>query len=401
MSRLGRIVVVGGGLAALRAVEALRREGHDGELVLVAAERHLPYDRPPLSKEYLAGAVGPEALALRRQGFDDLAVELRLGAAASSLDLGARTVTVGADTLRYDGLVLAPGSTPRQLPGITAREGVHVLRTVEDADALRAVLAEGRRLCVIGAGFIGAEVAATARELGHDVTVVEALDQPMVRAVGPALGELLAQLHRDRGVDLRLGRGVERVSGAGRVERVELTDGDVVECDAVLVAIGVVPTVAWLEGSGLTLDDGIVCDAALRAAPGVVAAGDACRWPNPLFDDEVMRIEHWTNAAEQGAHAARSLLAGADAEPFSTVPFVWSDQYDVKIQSVGRFGGEDRVEIVHGRPGEMRFVALFERAGRLRGALGFSQPRRVMQYRRMIADRESFSAAMAFAAEHS
>jgi NADPH-dependent 2,4-dienoyl-CoA reductase/sulfur reductase-like enzyme len=201
-------------------------------------------------------------------------------------------------------------------------------------------------------------------------------------------------------VDLRLGVGVDSIAGDGRVERVHLVDGSVVECDVVLVAIGAVPSTDWLEGSGLTVDNGVVCNATLGAAPGVVAAGDVCRWPNPLFDDELMRIEHWTNAAEQGVHAARTLLAGENAEPFVTVPFVWSDQYDVKIQSAGRFSADDRMEVVSGSTDEDRFVAIFERAGRISGVLGFSQPRRVIQYRRMIAERASFADALAFAAEN-
>lgn len=394
------IVVVGASLAGLRAVEVLRREGFAGRLVLVGAEVDEPYDRPPLSKEYLAGGADRAAIALRKDGYADLDLDLRLGTAAHSLDVAARTVGVGDDTLAYDGLVIATGAHPRTIPGWGDLHGVHTLRTAADADAIRAALAAGARLCVIGAGFIGAEVAATARGLGHEVTVLEALPQPMVRGVGPVLGEVLAGLHRAHGVDLRLGVGVESVAGDGKVEHVHLADGTTVDCDAVLVAIGAVPTTDWLAGSGIEVADGVVCDAALRAAPGVVAAGDVCRWPNPLFDGELMRIEHWTNAAEQGIHAARTLLRGDDAEPFSTVPFVWSDQYETKIQSVGRFSGDDRMEVVHGTTTDDRFVALFARGDRLGGALGFSQPRRVMQYRRMIADRAPLADALAFAAEN-
>jgi NADPH-dependent 2,4-dienoyl-CoA reductase/sulfur reductase-like enzyme len=395
-----RIVVVGASLAGLRASEALRREGFEGTLTLVGAEADEPYDRPPLSKDFLAGASDREAIALRRQGLDELELDLRLGGIAHDLDAAAGTVGVGDETLAYDGLVLATGAHPRPLPDQPDLEGVVTLRTVADAEQLQTMLGAGRRLCVIGAGFIGAEVAATARALGHDVTVLEALPQPMVRGVGPRIGEVLARLHREHGVDLRLGVGVEAISGDGRVERVDLADGSVVECDAVLVAIGAVPTTEWLAGSGLTLDNGVVCDATLRAAPRVVAAGDVCRWPNALFDDELMRIEHWTNAAEQGTHAARSLLAGDAAAPFVTVPFVWSDQYEVKIQCAGRFGGDDRMEVVHGDLGEDRFVAIFERRGRISGVLGFSQPRRVIQYRKLIAERADFAAALGFAAEN-
>jgi NADPH-dependent 2,4-dienoyl-CoA reductase/sulfur reductase-like enzyme len=398
---LERVVVVGASLAGLRAVEALRRDGYTGRITLVGAEAHEPYDRPPLSKEFLAGAKRRVEIALRRDPIEDLGLDLRLGAGATALHLDARTVTVDGDALPYDGLIIATGAHPRRLPGQPALDGVLTLRTVDDAERIRAVLDRGERLCVIGAGFIGAEVAATARGKGHAVTVLEALPQPMVRGVGAVIGEVLARLHRAHGVDLRLGAGVEGIAGDGRVERVELADGDAVDCDAVLVAIGVVPSTDWLDGSGLAIDNGVVCDATLHAAPDVVVAGDVCRWPNPRFGGEVMRVEHWTNAAEQGVHAARALLAGADAVPFDPVPYVWSDQYDVKIQSAGRFGGEDRMEVVHGSTDELdHFVAIWERDGRISGVLGFSEPRRVVQYRKLIADGARFDDALAFAAEH-
>jgi NADPH-dependent 2,4-dienoyl-CoA reductase/sulfur reductase-like enzyme len=397
---LEHIVVVGASLAGLRAAEALRREGYADHLTLVGAELDEPYDRPPLSKEYLAGTTDRASLALRKQGLEDLDLSLRLGESAHSLDLGSRTLGIGETSLPFDGLVIATGAAPRTLPDQPTLTGVHTLRTVADANAISQWIDDGARLCVIGAGFIGAEVAATARARGRAVTVLEALPAPMVRGVGDVIGAVLARLHRAHGVDLRLGVGVDSIAGDGRVERVHLVDGSIVECDVVLVAIGAVPNTDWLDGSGLTIDNGVVCDASLRAAPGVVAAGDLCRWPNPMFDGELMRIEHWTNAAEQGNHAAQTLLRGDEATAFSTVPYVWSDQYDVKIQAAGRFGGEDRMEIVHGTTEEDRFVVIFERGDRVSGVLGFSQPRRVIQYRRMIAERASFADALAFAAEN-
>jgi len=398
---LEHIAVVGASLAGLRAVETLRREGFGGRLTLVGGEPHLPYDRPPLSKELLAGSWQHEEIVLRKVPYDELDVELRLGVLAAALDVGERTLTLADGTgLAWDGLVIATGATPRALPGVPTLEGLFTLRTIDDCLALRERLDAGPRVCVIGAGFMGAEVAATCRGRGLDVTVLEALPQPMVRGVGARLGEVLADLHRDHGVDLRCGVTVETIEGDGRVEQVQLAGGATVACDVVLVAIGVTPCAGWLEGSGLTLDDGIVCDETLLAAPGVVAAGDVCRWPNPLFDGESMRIEHWTNAAEQGVAAAQRLLRSGDAPAFAPVPFVWSDQYDVKIQSAGRFSGDGHMEVVHGTLGERRFVALFERTGRLSGVLAFSQPRRLMQYRRMIAERATFADALAFAAEN-
>jgi NADPH-dependent 2,4-dienoyl-CoA reductase/sulfur reductase-like enzyme len=396
---LNSIVVVGASLAGLRCVEMLRREGFEGRITLLGAEPHLPYDRPPLSKEFLAGDKAPAALALRTAPYEELDVDLRLGVAATSLDQHARTVRLDDDSeFGYDALVVATGAAPRTLPGLPELDGVLVLRTLDDAVALRTRLDRGRRVCVIGAGFIGAEVAASCRSLDLDVTLLEALPQPMVRGVGEVIGARLARLHREHGVDVRTSVRITGLQGASRVTAVELADGDPVPCDVVLVAVGVAPETSWLDDSGLTIDNGVVCDEYLTAAAGVLAAGDVARWPNPLFDRELMRVEHWTNAAEQGAYAAQRLMRGDDCEPFTTVPFVWSDQYDVKIQSAGRFGGDDRMEIVHGTLDDERFVALFERSGRVSGVLAFSQPRRLMQYRRMIAERATFDAALEFAA---
>jgi NADPH-dependent 2,4-dienoyl-CoA reductase/sulfur reductase-like enzyme len=226
--------------------------------------------------------------------------------------------------------------------------------------------------------------------------LLEALEQPMVRGLGVQLGAVCAQLHRDHGVDLRLGVQIAAIEGGDRVERVVLADGTAIECDVVLVGIGVVPNTSWLEGSGLTLDNGVVCDASCLAAPGVVACGDVARWPNPLFDDELMRLEHWTNATEQAVHAADRLVSGI-ANPFGPVPFVWSDQYDCKIQSVGRFDARDAFEVTHGDLESRKFVAIFERNGRISGALGFTQPRHVMRYRALIARRASFDEALDYA----
>jgi 3-phenylpropionate/trans-cinnamate dioxygenase ferredoxin reductase subunit len=225
------------------------------------------------------------------------------------------------------------------------------------------------------------------------------LPAPLVRGLGPVLGAVCGDLHRDHGVDLRLNVGVEGFEGAGRVERVRLDDGGTVGADLVVVGVGVAPVTDWLDGSGLTVDNGVVCDSTLLAAPGIVAAGDVARWPNPLFDDEPARLEHWTNASDQGVAAARRLLHGdaEGAEEFAPVPFVWSDQYDRKIQTAGQFRGDDRMEIVHGSLEERRFVAVFGRNGRLVGTLGFSMPAKLMQYRRMIAERASFDDALAHA----
>jgi NADPH-dependent 2,4-dienoyl-CoA reductase/sulfur reductase-like enzyme len=390
------IAVVGASLAGLRAAETFRREGFDGRLTLVGAEERLPYDRPPLSKELLAGEVEPEAVALRRQPYDELELDLRLGRRAVRLDTAARAIELDDGSgVRSDGVMIATGAYPRTLPDAPPLDGILLLRTLDDALEIRRRLDAGPRVVVVGAGFIGSEVAATCRRRGLDVTLLEALPVPMMRGVGPVVGEACAALHRDHAVDLRCGVVPIGFEGAGRVERVRLSDGAAVDADIVVIGVGVTPETRWLEDSGLRLDDGVVCDETCRAAEGIVAAGDVARWPNRLFDGELMRLEHWTNATEQGVHAARTLLLGDEAEPFSPVPFVWSDQYETKIQTVGCIRGDDDVVIAHGSIEERRFVALFGRDGRLTGAIGFSRPRDVMRYRRLLAERASFETALA------
>src|SRR5581483_3996229 len=290
--------------------------------------------------------------------------------------------------------------TPRRLPGTEGLAGVHVLRTLEECLALRAELETAGRVCVVGAGFIGAEVAASARVRGVEVTVLEALPAPLARAFPSELGAACAALHLDQGVDLRCGVTVAGFEGDGRVTGVRLGDGTVIDADVVVVGIGVVPETGWLESSGLTLDNGVVCDSTCAtSAPGVVAAGDIARWPNNLFG-ETMRVEHWSNAVEQGAAAARRLLAGpGEAAEFAPVPYFWSDQYDAKIQFLGRCCPTDEVRIVNGSVDERKFVALFGRDGRLVGALAFSRPRLLMAYRKLLAAKTSFEDALAHAAQ--
>ena len=397
-----RVVVVGASLAGLAAVETLRQEGYEGELIAVGAEPVLPYDRPPLSKQVLQGQWDADKAMLRDEAqYDALGVTWQLGRRAIALDVANRSVTVDdGEPLSYDGLVVATGATPRRLPGTPADlAGIHVLRTLDDCLALRAEFETGSRVCVVGAGFIGAEVAASARLRGLDVTVLEALPAPLARAFPPQLGGACAGLHRDHGVDLRCGVTVAGFEGDGRVSGVRLGDGSVVEADVVVVGVGVVPETGWLESSGLTLDNGVVCDATCAtSAPDVVAAGDIARWPNNLFG-ETMRIEHWSNAVEQGAAAAKRLLAGPGeaAVDFVPVPYFWSDQYDTKIQFLGRCCPTDDVRIVDGSIDDGRFVALFGRDGRLFGALAFNRPRLLMGYRKLLAAKTSFDDALAYA----
>ena len=392
MASLETIVIVGASLAGLRAAESLRREGYDGSLALVGAEPHLPYDRPPLSKELLQGKWGVERTPLRKQGsYDELELDLRLGRRAVALDPAARRLELDdGSALGFDGLVIATGAAPRPLPGAPALAGVHVLRSLDDALAIREELGRSPRVAVVGAGFIGGEVAASCRARGLEVTLIEALPVPLAGVLGERFGNLCADIHRDHGVDLRCGVGVAALEGADRVERVALSDGSKLAADLVIVGIGVVPVTDWLASSGLRIDDGVVCDERCFAAPGIVAAGDVARWHNPRFD-ESMRVEHWTNAVEQGTHAARALLSGPDtAESYAPVPFFWSDQYDVKLQHAGRPRPDDEIRIATGSVEERRFVALYGRAGRLTGVLAMNRARQMMEYRRQLRDGASF-----------
>ncbi|MFH9943309.1 NAD(P)/FAD-dependent oxidoreductase [Streptomyces murinus] len=375
-----RVVVVGASAAGLTAAETLRRAGYDGSLTLVGSEPHPPYDRPPLSKQVLTGAWEPERVQLRRPAdLDALALDLRLGVPAAALAPATRTVTLADGTsLTYDGLIIATGVRPRRLPECDT-PGVHVLRELGDALALRERLTAGGRLVVVGAGFLGAEVAAAARSLGATVTLVEPAPVPLAHAVGQQVGTHLAQVHRDHGVDLRTGTKVAGITtGAGRATGVLLSDGSTIPADDVLIAIGSEPNTDWLEGSGLRLADGVGCDRYSAAAPGIYAAGDVARWHNPLFGTD-MRVEHRTNAAEQGMAAARNLLAPEQAKPFAPVPSFWSDQYDLRIQAFGHLRDHDEARVVDGDPADGSFLVAYRRGTALTGALAVGMPPRVLR----------------------
>ena len=398
------IAVVGASLAALRGVQALRRDGYDGEITVVGDEPYRPYDRPPLSKRVLTGDKAVDGTGLSNdEAIDALDVRWVLGRSATALDASTRTLTLddGA-TLTTDGIVLACGATPRTLPGTDGVGGVHVVRTRDDAGALRADLEAGpARVVVVGAGFIGSEVAASCRALGLEVTLLEAAPIPLGRVLPAPLGQLCADLHRDHGVDLRLGAGVEGidVGDDGRVRRVRLADGGHVDADVVVVGIGVRPNTDWLVGSGLTLDDGVVCDATTLAAPGITAAGDVARWPNLRYG-EVMRVEHWDNAVHMGAHAAtRLLVEDAAAEPFAPVPWFWSDQYDRKLQLGGRCGPLDEMVVIDGSLEERRFAALFRRDDQAIGVFGMNRAPVVALWQRRLIEGIGWSEALALVAE--
>ncbi|MGW7407582.1 NAD(P)/FAD-dependent oxidoreductase [Streptomyces sp. NPDC054833] len=380
------VAVVGASLAGLSAARSLRKRGYDGRLVLIGDEPHRPYDRPPLSKEFLTGAIGEADLALERDD-EDLAAEWVLGTRATGLDRTERAIRLAdGSQIRADGVVLATGAAARTLPGAEGLAGVHVLRTLDDARGLRDELARGGRLVVIGGGFIGAEVASTAYALGLDVTVVEAAPTPLAGPLGEVMGGIVSALHADHGVRLLCGVGVKGLSGERRVDAVLLEDGRSVPADTVVVGVGARPCVDWLEGSGVELDNGVKCGADGRTSlAGVVAVGDCANWYDP-YTGTHRRVEHWTGALERPDAAVATLLAYGATEPgVPRPPYFWSDQYGVKIQFVGHAAGADSVTVEDGATDDRSFLAVYRRAGRPVAALGMNQPRLFTRWRKQLS----------------
>lgn len=380
-----RIAVVGASLAGLSAVRALRQQSYDGEVIVIGQERHEPYDRPPLSKAFLTGDCAESDLALQ-DADEALEIDWRLGAAAVRLDRHRRTVALASgEEIHVDGVILATGARARQLPGTEGLAGVHTLRTLDDAVGLRAALAGAERLVVIGAGFIGAEVASSARSLGLDVTVVEALPTPLAGPLGAQMGSACAGLHADHGVRLITGTGVARITGTGRVQAVELVDGTRLAADVVVVGVGAQPNVEWLAGSGLEILGGVVTDAACATnLPGVVATGDCAASYSPHAGG-VVRSEHWTHALEQPATAVATLLAGhSGGRQHTAVPYFWSDQYGVRIQFAGHRRDGDAVRVIEGNPDDRSFLAVYERDDRTVAVLGMNQPKLFTRWRRQL-----------------
>jgi 3-phenylpropionate/trans-cinnamate dioxygenase ferredoxin reductase component len=375
------IVIVGGGLAAARTAEQLRRSEFTGRITIVSDEAHLPYDRPPLSKEVLRKEVDDVALK-PREFYDEKDIILRLGAAATGLDATAQTVTLADGTvLGYDELVIATGLVPRRIPAFPDLEGVRVLRSFDESVALREHATKAQHAVVIGAGFIGCEVAASLRSLGVDVVLVEPQPTPLAAVLGEQIGELVARLHRDEGVDVRTGVGVAELRGDTHVEQVVLSDGTELTADLVVVGIGSRPATEWLEGSGIEIDNGVLCDEAGRTSvANVWALGDVASWRDATGHQA--RVEHWSNVADQARVVVPAML-GQDVAPVVVVPYFWSDQYDVKIQCLGEPEATDIVHLVEddGR----KFLAYYERDGVVVGVVGGGMPGKVMKARGKIA----------------
>ena len=383
-----RLVVVGASLAGLRAAQAARAKGFDGELTVIGAEVHAPYTRPPLSKELLGGAQEAADVDLRS---DRLDVDWRLGVSATALDRDAKRVRLADGAhVPYDRVIVATGSRARLWPAgevaVHDLAGVHTLRGLDDALALRAELAQARRLTIVGAGFIGCEVAATARKLGVEVTLIDIAPTPML-PLGPELGARCAEMHRGQGVDLRLGTGVDEIDASGGQVTAVNVGGERIETDVLLIALGSALNDEWLHDSGLALDGGLICDETLTSTsdPDVLGAGDIVSWPQPLLHGERARVEHWTVAAEHGRLAgANALLDPAERAPHAVAPYFWSDQYDVKIQAVGFPARAAAMRIAESTAAGDRFVAVGERDGRPVGVIGFNAAARVAWYRRQL-----------------
>ncbi|HYD09128.1 MAG TPA: FAD/NAD(P)-binding oxidoreductase [Acidimicrobiales bacterium] len=363
------VAIVGGSLAGLRCAQALRSKGYDGTITLHGEEHVAPYDRPPLSKQVLSGEWSADRIPLADDAtYEKLSIDLRLGHRVESYD----------EVADADHVVVATGARARTI------DGGLVVRTLADSLALHARLADATRVAVVGAGVIGAEVAAVARSKGLQVTLLEALPQPLSRGLGEEVGAALGALHTAKGVELRTGVGVARIDDEG----VHLADDSVVEADVVVVGIGVVPNTEWLQGSGadIAADGGVLCDAALRVVglPNAWACGDVARWPHPRLGE--VRIEHWTNAVEQAQFVAGAIVEGRDTpDPFGSVPFVWSDQYEHRIQIVGRAAPTDEIRAVHGTLAEgPPWVVEHVRDGEVTGVTGVDAPKVVMPYRRSL-----------------
>ncbi len=403
------VVVVGASLAGLRTVEGLRARGFGGKITVVGDEDVPFYDRPPLSKQVLSGTWDDSRVSLRSpEELSALNIEVRNSTSATRLDTEQNIVLTDTDQLSFDAVVLATGSRARAWSGLSAHEQMFTVRNLGDCQRLHSVLRPGTRVVVIGAGFIGAEVAAAAKHRGAVVTILEAMSVPLQRQLGVEMGLACGNLHARNGVELRCGISISSIERDG----VRLTSGETVAADVVVVGIGATPNVEWLAGSGLWIDDadsGLRCDSRGVALDingervgNVFAVGDIARFPHAGFgsesdadEPELMRLEHWTNAAELGDHVAGSMM-GQDI-PYLPVPYFWSDQYAHKIQFLGRSTAYDEVRVVDGNPSDASWLALYRRGSKLIGALGVSKIRALIPYRALLANGTSWDEALAAA----
>lgn len=377
------IVVVGAGVAGVSAITTLRRRGYDRHLTLVSNEHEFPYNRPPLSKEFLAGVLGEDEIRLASNDlFSALNVDVLYGADSTGIDPDGKILETSAGDLHYDGLILATGAIPMTPRGWPQLAGVHPLRTLDDARAIRNTMQHGSpRVVVVGGGFVGCEVASTARTYGLDTTIVEPCPAPLHQALGPVLAELLARQHRDHGVHLRCGVAASAVRGGTQVEQVELSDGSLLAADLVVVGIGARPAIEWLAGTALGGQDGVLVSSMLQTIlPNVYAAGDIARWPKDASGSS-RRVEHWTTAHEQGSLAAANLLAPGEARPYTAVPYVWSDQHGTRLQIAGT---TDRGELHFEDRADDGFLALLTEGANVSGVIGLNRVREFTRLRRSV-----------------
>ncbi|HEX4016310.1 MAG TPA: FAD-dependent oxidoreductase [Frankiaceae bacterium] len=369
MASNSTLLIIGGGLAGAKAAAGAREAGFEGRIVIVGEESHDPYERPPLSKEILRAEKASDSSRVNDSGhYAEHSVELITGDAVTSLDAGAKRAQLASGTsISFDAAVLATGAAPRKLtlPGADLA-GVHYLRTIEDSVALHDAITKASRVAVIGAGWIGSEVAASARQLGADVVLIEPLPAPLHRVLGTEVGSVFSQLHTDHGVAMRLGVGVAKLEGGSAVERVVLEDGRVEAADVVVAGVGVTPRIELAEAAGLTIDNGVVVDQNLQSnAPGIFAAGDIANAFHPHYQQHI-RIEHWANALNQGAAAGAN--ASGDPTPYTRLPYFFSDQYDLGLEYVGYASADDEV-VIRGDAGKREFIAFYHRGGIVTAAM--------------------------------
>lgn len=385
-------VIVGAGIAGNAAAETLRKQGFDGEVHLVGAEPYRPYDRPPLSKEFLSGAKAEEKLFFKTEDFyAEQSIDLHIGSEATTIDIAENTVYLNTGkSLRYDKLLLATGSRVRTLPiPGSDLEGVHYLRTIDDSRAIARSMNGASAVVIVGAGFIGSEVAAVCKTAGIEVTVLEIQPQPMAHILGDQMGAIYAKLHTNRGIDLRLQEGISEIRGNSRAEQVITDQGNAIDCDFVVIGVGITPDTALAESAGLDVDRGILTNEYCRTShPDIYAAGDVANWFHPGLGHR-LRVEHWDNALNQGAAAAKSMLGAP--EPYSPTLYFWSDQYDLNIQYLGHAAQWDEVA-VRGNPADEKFTAFYLKDGSVHGALIVNNFRDIRPTRTLIGQKTPVNA---------